>query len=175
MADRETQRLFFALWPSGRERDQLQGYFPLLRGCGGRRVPQQNLHLTLAFLGSVDTDTRDCLCEAADSIELPRFTLELNQIGYWRRPRVVWLGSGEPPPELLNLVGELKKAMLACGLKAESRRFQAHVTLMRKAHRGLRQREVQSLEWPVNRFVLVASETRPEGASYQILKSWDLS
>lgn len=175
MAERETQRLFFALWPGDFERDQLQGYFPLLRGCSGRRVPQQNLHLTLAFLGSVDVDTRDCLIAAAGRINQPSFTLQLDQLGFWRRPRVVWLGSDEPPSQLFELVGELKKAMLACGLEPENRRFQTHVTLLRKAHRAPRKQDIPVLEWQAKRFVLVASETRPEGVIYRVLKSWDLS
>lgn len=175
MAERETQRLFFALWPGGREREKLQDYFPLLRGCGGRKVSPQNLHLTLAFLGSIDADIRDCLVAAAERIALPRFSLQLSRLGFWPHPGVVWLGSGEAPAELLELVAELHQAMLACGLEPESRRFQPHITLLRKAQRGPRKQEVSPLEWQAERFVLVASDTRPEGAHYQILNSWDLA
>jgi 2'-5' RNA ligase len=174
MADIDTQRLFFALWPDSRVRENLEGYFPLLRGCGGRKVPPQNLHITLAFLGSVDANTRDCLIAAADEIELPSFAMQLDQLGFWRRPQVVWLGSEELPPELADLVGALKKAMLTCGLEPESRPFRIHLTLMRKAHRGPREQNIPRLDWPVEHFALVASETRPEGASYQVLKSWEL-
>src|SRR2546421_394268 len=49
-----TRRLFFALWPS----EALQSAFThatrkAVRACGGRPVPAHNLHVTLAFLGSV--------------------------------------------------------------------------------------------------------------------------
>lgn len=174
MTEPETQRLFFALWPGGKQRQMLEEYFALLRGCGGRRVVPENLHITLAFLGSVDAPTRDCLEQAAAAIELPPFTLQLDQLGFWRRPRVIWLGSEQTPTELAGLAIELKKAMLGCGLEPDSRPFHTHLTLMRKAHRPPRENKVPELRWPVKSFALVASETRPEGASYQILKSWEL-
>lgn len=174
MAEAKSQRLFFALWPGRAERRQLEAYRPLLRGCGGRRVPEENLHLTLAFLGSVEPDTRDCLIAQADRLQLPPFTLTLHQLGFWRRPRVVWLGSEEEPPELIELVSGLRAAMRECGLEPERRSFSPHLTLLRKAHRAPRQREVGALEWPVERFVLAASETRPEGAHYRILREWGL-
>ena len=53
----EQERLFFALWPDEALRQQLAVYPPMLKGCGGRLVVQDNLHITLAFLGSVDGDT----------------------------------------------------------------------------------------------------------------------
>jgi 2'-5' RNA ligase len=174
MTERPTQRLFFALWPAGAQREQLLRYFPLLRGCGGRRVRPENLHITLAFLGSVDAATRTCLEQAANNIDIQPFTLYLQQLGFWRRPRVVWLGANEEPPELLTLVGELKKAMLKCGLEPDTRPFRAHLTLLRKAYRTPRVEQIPLLEWPVSHFVLVASQTRPEGAVYEIVRSWEL-
>lgn len=174
MTEEPTQRLFFALWPAGAQREQLLRYFPLLRGCGGRRVRTENLHITLAFLGSVDNSTKSCLIQAADNIVVPAFTLSMAQLGFWRRPRVVWLGAKETPPEVMTLVGELKKAMLRCGLEPDTRPFQTHLTLLRKAHRTPHVQQTPVLEWSVNRFALVASETRPEGARYEILKSWEL-
>ena len=175
MADQERQRLFFALWPDEPQRSQLASYYPMLRGCAGRKVPPENQHITLAFLGSTDAATRHCLEQEADGILLPPFTLQLDQLGFWRRPQVVWLGASVTPEPLLALSAALKKAMLACGLEPESRPFQAHLTLLRKARRAPPERNAAVLSWPVGEFVLVASETRPEGASYQVLRRWPLT
>ncbi|MFO7592750.1 MAG: RNA 2',3'-cyclic phosphodiesterase [Pseudomonadota bacterium] len=174
MTEPETQRLFFALWPDERQRRQMEEYFALLRGCGGRRVHTENLHITLAFLGSVDTETHRCMERAADAISLPSFSVTLDRLGFWRRPRVVWLGNEETPAGLAALVAELKKAMLGCSLEPDSRAFRTHLTLMRKARRYPRVPEVPVLEWPVKSFALVASETSREGVIYKVLRSWEL-
>lgn len=175
MAESERQRLFFALWPDEPVRRQLADYQPLLKGCGGRLVILENLHITLAFLGSVDVPTRTCLEKAADAITATTFTLQLDQLGFWRRPRVVWFGANDTPPPLLSLVEKLKQSMIGCALEPESRRFQAHLTLMRKAWRAPRELNPQALTWPVTDFALVASDTRSEGVRYEVLRRWSLS
>jgi 2'-5' RNA ligase len=49
-----TQRLFFALWPSAEEQRALaQAAHKAARYSGGRATPEEKLHLTLVFLGSV--------------------------------------------------------------------------------------------------------------------------
>lgn len=174
MAEPERQRLFFALWPGGALRRQLAAYRPLLEGCGGRPVVPENLHLTLAFLGSTDAATRRCLEQAAENIRLPGFSLTLDELGFWRRPQVVWLGADDTPEPLLALVAALKKAMLGCAIKPDERPFQTHMTLMRKARRAPAQTQPEALTWPITEFVLVASETRPEGVRYQVLRRWPL-
>jgi len=168
------QRLFLALWPDEGQRQQLAGYLPLLRDCGGRKVPLENLHITLAFLGSVDDTTLACLEQQLDAIAAFSFTLQMDELGFWRRPQVVWLGAGETPPALTALVGELKKVMLGCDLEPESRPFQAHLTLMRKARRAPLAADPPLMAWPIRDFALVASETRPEGACYTVLRRWPL-
>ena len=49
-------RLFFALWPDSAVRAVLQASCQAVTvSCGGRPVPPRNYHLTLAFLGQVDS------------------------------------------------------------------------------------------------------------------------
>jgi 2'-5' RNA ligase len=174
LAEAPRQRLFFALWPDEEVRGQLASYRSLLKGCGGRPVVAENLHITLAFLGSVDAATRGCLEQVAEAISLPSFTLQLNELGFWRRPQVVWLGAEHIPEPLFALAAGLKQAMLDCAMEPESRPFQAHLTLMRRARRGPRQGEVPPLSWPVGEFALVVSDTRPEGVRYEVLRKWKL-
>lgn len=174
-AEPRPQRLFFALWPSTAQRESLRRLAAqACRGGGGRPVPADNLHLTLAFLGSVEASTRAYLEAAAAAIHLPPFTLELDQAGYWRRPRVIWLGASQTPEPLQALVRQLRAALLGCGLEPEARPFAAHLTVMRKAVRGPARTEIAPFAWPVDSFALVASQTLPQGASYQVVARWPL-
>jgi RNA 2',3'-cyclic 3'-phosphodiesterase len=172
----ETQRLFFALWPPvelSRELYQLAGN--ALRDGTGRRVVPENIHLTLAFLGSVDVPFRECAEQAAAAIRAVSFTLMLEQTGRWPKSGILWAGPRQVPVPLLQLVGELNAGLAGCGYEAEQRPYAAHLTLARKAHlRG----DIHSIEpraWEINRFHLVQSHTHADGARYEILRSWPLN
>jgi 2'-5' RNA ligase len=170
----EQQRLFFALWPDAALRERLQASAAALDRRGGKPVPADNLHITLAFLGSVDAATRDCLVRGADDVRVAPFELVLDRSGHWPRPQVLWLGCGEEPAGILALASALKRVQLGCDLEPEARPFHAHLTVARKVRRGRAETLEPPLIWRVADFVLVASETRPEGAVYRVLKRWPL-
>lgn len=171
----ERRRLFFALWPEEPVRERLDGLRSGLVGGGiGRPVARDKLHLTLCFLGGVDAETHACLDQAAAEVAVPPFTLTFDQLGYWPRPQVLWLGASETPPELSELVGQLRQVQAGCGSKPEGRPFRAHLTLARKVRRRPRLPEVEPFQWPVDRFALVASETLPSGARYEVVGQWPL-
>ena len=103
------KRLFFALWPDDALRQKLHALGEeILGNCSmrcstsaipgvvgnyrGRRIPPENLHLTLAFLGSVDAERQACLERMALAIRSPAFTLTLDQAGFWPRKGLLWAG-----------------------------------------------------------------------------------
>lgn len=170
------QRLFFALWPDAALRQAIRRHCKaLLRHGGGRPVAVENLHITLAFLGTTDARQRGCVERAADAIALPPFELTLDRVGHWPRPRVLWLAPGEQPPALLDLAASLRRGAIACGLRQEARPYRAHLTLMRKVARPPAELACRPLVWPIDRFALVVSETRPEGVRYTPLRFWPLN
>ena len=61
----KNQRLFFALWPSLELSHELYSVAGRVLEGDGRRVPPENIHLTLAFLGSVKASFRQCAERAA--------------------------------------------------------------------------------------------------------------
>src|SRR6185312_10646562 len=68
-------------------------------------VEEDNLHLTLLFLGEVEDRTLPALCRAvADSAaEQNAFPLSVESVGSFpnpRRPRIVWAGVGAGGAEL---------------------------------------------------------------------------
>lgn len=170
----ETRRLFFALWPDGAVREALAG---LLNGeppRTGRRVPETNLHLTLAFVGNVDAERQVCMAAAAATVAAAPFTLSLDRLGFWPRPRIVWAGATETPDALCDLVARLNTALVACGYQPEQRPYQAHVTLTRKAQAPPRRRAIPPIVWTADAFCLVESVSEERGSVYRILATWPL-
>lgn len=174
--DATVKRLFFALWPDGVLRQKLYALGGELLGDNrGRRIPAENLHLTLAFLGYVNVERQICLERETLGIHSTAFALMLDHAGFWLRKGILWVG-GTPPEELHGLVCALQQGLTACGLEPETRPFQIHLTLARNVRRLHldRNHAIGPLTWKVNQFALVASQMLPEGACYEIIKRWNL-
>ncbi|HEY0634813.1 MAG TPA: RNA 2',3'-cyclic phosphodiesterase [Gammaproteobacteria bacterium] len=169
------RRLFFALWPDEAVRLALVRIGRQLAvPPGAKRVAPDNLHLTMAFIGTQVSEVQGCLEQQAAAIQIPSFTFTLDELGFFAKPQVVWLGDRNPPDPLLQLAQALKHAQLNCGLEPEARPFQTHLTLLRKVRHPPAPFQPDPLVWPVKEFVLVASETLPEGAQYRILRRFPL-
>ena len=91
-----TRRLFFALWPDEVMRGGLaRAIRKAVRGSGGRPVPTESLHITLAFLGSVPERRVAALGALAGKVagELAGFdrplTLRLDRLEHWRAARLL--------------------------------------------------------------------------------------
>ena len=168
------ERLFFALWPDSRVRRGLLGIRDGLPGFRGRPTHPEDMHITLVFLGGVDEQRRACVEAVADKTTAPAFDLVIDQIGFWRRPRILWCGPTETADALKSLVRNLGNGLKDCGFEPERRPYSAHITLARKA-RPVRFQELERpLSWPVGEFVLVASRTGGEPPRYRVLKRWTL-
>ena len=89
-ATEPTQRLFFALWPPGAVCNAIDRFSRHAIRKQARRVPADKLHITLAFAGPVTAAVRDCLVDGADRIHAEPFEMQLDTVGYWPRPRVLW-------------------------------------------------------------------------------------
>ncbi len=114
-------RLFFALWPDEPVRARLRTAARELVPPEARAVAADAVHLTLLFIGSADALRRACLEQAADGIKGSGFTLTLDQLGFWRKPQILWLGCGAQPAPLLALVQGLTAGAEQCGVKIETR------------------------------------------------------
>jgi 2'-5' RNA ligase len=168
-----TERLFFALWPGEPQRDALSRVQLGLPDHRGRSTHPGDLHITLVFLGDLDTRVRACAEQAADRVRSASFSLTLDRLGCFPRARVVWCGASQRPQSLLQLLQELNSGLLGCGFRPERRSFELHVTLARKA-RPLPARELeQPVVWPVTEFALVLA--RPgERPRYAVQRRWPL-
>ncbi|MES9878611.1 MAG: RNA 2',3'-cyclic phosphodiesterase [Candidatus Sedimenticola sp. PURPLELP] len=171
---RGAQRLFFAIWPDHRVRQGLLRIARSLPEHGGRELHPDDLHITLAFLGMVETDRYDCVIEAADRVSGAPFTLTLDHIDYWKRPKILWCGPRDTPSGLSQLVQNLQERLSVCGFEPEERPYAPHVTLARKARHVDAYPLEKTMEWEVGEFALVVSRGGREPPHYQVLKKWTL-
>lgn len=169
-------RVFFALWPDApvaRSLHALSGR--LHRERHGRRTRRDTLHLTLAFIGDIPRARMADLIAVGDRARaaFEPFELLLERVASWQHNHVTFAEPLERPPALDALVEALRVELKAADFATESRRFAAHVTLLRKSAAGHGPEAITPpLAWPVNGFVLVESRLRPEGAHYEPVHGW---
>lgn len=123
-------RLFVAIEPPQALRDTLMG---LQDGLGvGREVPEENLHLTLAFLDDQPTEIAEALHDMLSAIRAPRVRLTLRGVEVMggRRPSVA-VALVEKVPELESLRQKVAQAARMAGVPMARRRFKPHFTLVR--------------------------------------------
>ena len=180
-------RCFFALPVGDAARSELsRAIRDFQAGSWGDRVrwvPDENLHLTLRFLGDVPDERIDGVVERVRAFVGPSapFSCRLSMIRPFPsegRARVIAAGVAPEPPlsELHELV---ERGVIEAGLEAEARRFQAHVTLGRARKPPLRNASIEALLHPaaieIDRVVLYRSDLSPDGARYTSLVDIALS
>ena len=97
------------------------------QGVKGKFVPEENLHLTLAFIGEYDDPTY--VKRVIDSIPAPRFGLGLSGCGSFGE--LLWAGIKENK-ELESYAEGLRAALKAADIPFDRKRFIPHITLVRK-------------------------------------------
>ena len=168
------QRLFFALFPDEAFRAALINLSRKVLHKRGKRVSPENLHITLAFLGSTDREQRLRAEAVAGALSTEPFMLTFDRLGHWPRQRVLWSAPSDVPEGLLSLVSTLNDGLRRCGFSVETRPYRVHLTVARKVAGPVPDTCHEPLVWPVQAFHLVESETRPEGARYRVIGTWPL-
>jgi len=175
LVPKKTRRLFFALWPSEQERQDLTSVQAnMSTKVEGRAVRADTMHLTLYFLGSVETDRVNALLALADGLRCAPFSIEFDRYIYWRKPQIVSVQNSKPVPQLMDLYQQLETGLITSGFITKTAKFSPHVTLFRKVKNFLDGDLMPVLHWQVQRFCLVESNTLPTGAVYTVLSEWPL-
>ncbi len=169
-------RIFFALWPPDAVRSAIATQAEPLLQNHKRIVPVANLHLTLAFIGNIETAKLVDYREAAATVHTQAFDLILDRAGTFSRAQVLWLGCSLVPTEIQVLVERLNNALQHCGYTPDHRPYVPHLTLARKYRKKAPQDVMVNIPWAVRDFCLV--ESRPAqgggGVEYHVLESWPL-
>lgn len=172
--DSEQLRLFVAIDPPDAVRTELEKLAEPLRGVVW--IPPSQYHLTMRFIGEVNTTMREPIETALATIDVESFVLPVEGIGSFpsaKRPNVLWAGVGRAHPRLYQLRQRVDDALLACSLELDVRSFHPHFTFARCGRTVSSSRIAQFLrrhqdfEGPsfrVDAFTLFSSELKPFGA-----------
>ncbi len=188
-----TRRVFFALWPREEVRTAIaHAVHKAARGSGGRPVPTDKLHATLLFLGSIpesrlpDLVAIGARVASAEEVAAPVGAspphLIFDRIEFWTKSHVLVATTSDaarsaamPAQALANTLAVLlAREAIAAGFAPDSKPFRAHITVARKVVRFSRALVMRPVTWDIDRFVLVESETRPEGSLYRVIETFSL-
>ncbi len=176
-------RLFVAIDLPALVQEDLAAMFCGLPGA--RWTAPEQLHLTVRFIGEVDSSRFRDIREALGTVHSHPFSLHLEGLGFFPprgQPRVLWAGVGKSE-QLLQLYRRLEATLVRAGLEPEGRKFAPHITLARlrntpasriggfiAAHSLL-----VTADFPVNRFVLYASVLNGRSAKHYMEEVYPLS
>lgn len=152
-------------------------------------VQEENIHLTVRFLGNVLEEQIGSVQEGirrAVANARP-FRMEVEEIGVFpniKYPRIIWLGVREPTHALIELENRVSEEMEILGFAREEKKFSPHLTLGRIKSLQGKNRFLQALHSPsqalegeemmVEKVVLFRSELKRTGAVHTELSSISL-
>lgn len=158
------------------------------RATGVRWVRPGGIHLTLKFLGEVETDRIEAIVhKAAAAIQgVGPFTVGIKGGGGFptpKNPRVIWIGVEDQSGMLKELQTRVEAGMAELGFTREKRGYTPHLTVGRvrsgkgsksvaQALDALRENDLGSME--VREVILFRSHLKPTGAEYTKLGSFPL-
>lgn len=174
----ETKRLFVAVELPGELRKNIHEFAKQIEQDGIKLVEEQNLHVTMKFIGDVPEDKVEEISSRLSEIKFDWFECSVKGTGVFPNPnyiRVVWVAlECEQLTELANsVISKLKDIG-----KPEKRGFSAHLTTARvkrkvDLNKFLEEnKEKEFGNFKVNEFSLIESKLTPEGPVYTKLKSF---
>ncbi len=150
-----------------------------------RWSPQQNWHLTLAFMAAVAERDLDELVERLGELagRHQAFELQLQGAGAFPNPaqgKLLWTGVAGDTDRLERLSAGSRTAAVRAGVSVDGGAFRPHLTLARSNRpvemtRWLRVFDLYAgPSWPVDEIALVQSQLAPGGSRYQVVEAFPL-
>lgn len=124
-------RLFVATRPPRPIRERLLGLTTGVRGA--RWQDDEQLHLSLRFIGEVDRHVAEDVAAALGGVAHPGFVIALSGVGAFAkgsRPAALWAGV-TPHDALKSLHNKIDAALRRIGIAPDRRAFLPHITLAR--------------------------------------------
>lgn len=156
-------RCFLAVDISGELKRDIEQFQKQLDCPGLKKVPRENLHVTLKFLGNFDPDR---IKSRLKGMEIDAFESRTTGIGYFPKKdyaRVIWLGLEEK--NFGRIVREIEKRL---SLPEGKHDFIPHITIAR-ARKALKNLELEfnpNKTVKVDKITLYSSELTRKGPIY---------
>ena len=131
------------------------------RGVRGSFTSEENLHLTLAFIGEYPAP--EPVLEALTDVSFASFALCLEGMG--RFGDLWWAGMRDSPP-LTALARRIRHALAEGGIPFDRKRFSPHITLLRKARGEMPGVEIGEAAMTVDAVSLMRSDRGRNGMIY---------
>ena len=164
---------FFALQPDNATRRRIVEWRERALPPLDRAVNAANLHITLVYLGETAPWQLDELLNSIDYGDLRPIDLVLDEMGYWPKPRVLWLGCSQVPERLSSLARSLNHVAGSLRLQRDRRRYRPHLTLARKLSAPPpAATEAPYFAMTCDEFVLMESVRSPHGVQYHVLETY---
>ena len=136
---------------------------------------EEQLHLTLRYIGDVDRPVAEDVAAALGSIHAPALDLALSGVGWFDHgPRGALFARVAPVEPLATLHAKLDRALVRAGLKPERRAFLPHITLARRRSSAVdpagwleRNAGLASSAEPVTSITLYESHLSRHGPHYE--------
>lgn len=175
-------RLFVAIRPPEHIRTHL---LSIMGGVAGARWQDDDqLHLTLRFIGNADRHQANDVAETLAAIRFSPFQISLAGLGQFQRKGrtdTIW-AAVQPRDPLEQLHRKIDRAGVAAGFPAEERAYLPHITLARFGRGGgdtegfiLRHAGLPSPSFTVEAFALFESHLTQSGAHYEIAAEYPAS
>ena len=131
-------RLFFALDINTPLKNTLVKFSEQFSSTNFKVVAANNYHITLCFLGQVNTQQLAILSAKADEITeqispIKSPQLLIDQLGLFKKPKILYLSNNQSPNWLLTLATKLSTCAKSLNLHQENRPYLPHISIYRKA------------------------------------------
>lgn len=141
---------------------------------GAKPVPSRQTHLTLKFLGDIESILQDEIEFALATVQHEPITIAIRSVGHFPprgTPRVIWAGV-DPVQHIVKLRNKIEKNLADIGIARDKQKFSPHITLARLKNAPISRvtrflAENSMLESPpfcVSTFQLYSSKLTPKGA-----------
>jgi RNA 2',3'-cyclic 3'-phosphodiesterase len=176
-------RLFFALRPAPAQNAALvESVAQQVTSLRAQRVPPENLHATLCFIGAVPVENLEHLQGAAARVRARPAALRFDSLEFWQEPKVLCATVSEEAEaaSARELAAALATVCVAAGFTPDVKPFRAHLTLARKVDAA----QAAMCAWPQplaspllvhgDHFFLMRSDRGESGSIYSVVASWPL-
>jgi len=107
-----------------------------LKALGGdlKPVEEENIHLTLKFLGNVSTPRLAEVKSSLQQLAFPSFTAEIKGAGAFpnlKHMNVIWVGVNEGWTQVEQIYEQVEKLLSGVGFRRENHPFSPHITIAR--------------------------------------------